>query len=207
MKRTAALLLLLIFVNLAVAHPFDSGGGSSPSSEETDLTMIILLVVVAGVGALLISDIISDSGENSQDALVADTADPLNEDTGVNWAQLNSDIEVESLPVVAISVFPGSNGRDLANYFSNLIAPGNNLYYSIYSSPVSFGQMTPAEAAATGFSFLGCQWFIATNSAGLEMHSENADDPLWLFNTADWDSAMVREASSSFLEVFMNPDR
>jgi len=205
MKRFAALLLLLIFANIAVAHPFASGGGSSSEDEETSLTMIILLTVVVGVGALLIADIISDGGENSQDALAGGTAELLNEETGVNWEQLNNNTEEEAVPVVAISVFPGSNGRNLANYFSNLIAPGDNLYYIIYSSPVSFGQMSPAEAAATGFSFLDCQWFMAADSNGIELYSENTDDPLWLFNTADWDSVMVREASSSFLEFFMNP--
>ncbi len=204
MKRIAALLFMLIFSNLAVAHPFDSGGGSSSSSEETDLTMIILVTVVAGVGALLISDIISDNKEDTRDALSGDAEESAIEDTGVNWGQLNDNVEGESIPVLAVSVFPGSNGRELANYFSNLIVPGNNLYYNIYSSPVSFGGMSPAEAAATGFSFLDCQWFLTADSAGLELHSENAENPLWLFNTAEWDSAMVREASSSFLEFFIS---
>lgn len=204
MKRIAALLFLVIFSNFAVAHPFASGGGGSSSSEETDLTMIILAVVVVGVGALLITDILDDNSTDSQDALAGgEEEEILREETGVNWEQLTGNEELEALPLVAISVFQGENGRDLAIYFSNLIARGNGLYYDIYSAPVAFGGMDSAEAAATGFSFLDCQWFIATGSSGLELHSENSENPIWVFNSVAWDSATVRNASASFLEFAM----
>ncbi|MCK5036257.1 MAG: hypothetical protein KAS73_10220 [Candidatus Sabulitectum sp.] len=206
MKRITALLLLILFSNMAVAHPFSSGGGESSSSEETDFTMIILVVVVVGVGALLLTDILSDDSTDSQDALSGEEEDILNEETGVNWVQLNGSAEQEDLPVLAISVFPGTNGRDLATYFSNLIAQGNGLYYDVYSAPVSFGEMSSAEAAATGFSFLDCQWFVAITSSGLEMHSENSENPVWFFNSAEWDSTTVRDASASFLEFSMGLD-
>ncbi|MCK5785099.1 MAG: hypothetical protein KAH54_00925 [Candidatus Sabulitectum sp.] len=204
MRRITALLLLLAFTNIAVAHPFASGGGGTSSSEETDLTWIILGVVVVGVGALLITDILTDDSRDSQDALTGETEEPLTEETGVNWEQLSGNTEEDMLPLVAVSVFPGNNGRDLADYFSNLIAPGNNLYYTIYSSPVSFGQMDPAEAASTGFSFLDCQWFVTNDASGLKLYSEDATDPLWLFSSTVWDSLTIREASSSFLEFSMN---
>lgn len=204
MKRIMALFLLLVFTNIAVAHPFDSGGGSTSSSEETDLTMIILLVVVVGLGALFVTDILTDNANDSRNAFTGDDEELLNVETGVNWGQLNDNAEQDPLPIVAISVFPGDNGRNLAGYFSNLIIQGNGLYYDLYSAPVSFGQMDPSEAAATGFSFLDCQWFIATGSSGLELHNENSETPLWLFNTTQWDSAAVRDASSSFLEFSRN---
>ncbi len=203
MKRIAALLFLVIFSNFAVAHPFSSGGGGSSSSEETDLTMIILAVVVVGVGALLITDILDDNSTDSQNALAGGEEEILREETGVNWEQLTGNEELETLPLVAISVFQGENGRDLAIYFSNLMARGNGLYYDIYSAPVAFGEMDSAEAAATGFSFLDCQWCIATGSSGLELHSENSENPIWVFNSAAWDSATVRNASASFLEFAM----
>ncbi len=200
MKRTAALVLLLIFSNVAVASPFASGGGSSSSDDETNLTMILMIVVVAGVGALLISDVIADNSNDSHDALSHNDQEAISEDTGVNWEQLASGVEIEHLPVLAVSVFNGSNGRDLANYFSNLIAPGDDLYYIVYESPVSFGQMAPVEAAETGFSFLDCQLFMAADSHKLELYSSETNEPLWLFSTSEWDSAMVREASASFLD-------
>ncbi|MEA3266444.1 MAG: hypothetical protein U9P42_05805 [Candidatus Fermentibacteria bacterium] len=206
MKRITAILLLVLFSNMAVAHPFASGGGESSSSEETDLTMIILVVVVAGVGALLLADILADDSTDSHDALSGGEEEILNEETGVNWEQLNSSEEQEALPLVAVSIFPGENGRALAAYFSNLIVQGNGLYYDVYSAPVAFGEMSSAEAAATGFSFLDCQWFIATASSGLELHSENSEDPIWFFNSTEWDSTTVREASASFLEFSMGSD-
>ena len=203
MKRFTALLLLILFSNMAVARPFSSGGGGASSAEEADLTMIILVVVVAGVGALLLTDILSDDSTDSQDALSGEEEEILNEETGVNWEQLSGSEEQEDLPVLAISVFPGANGRGLAAYFSNLIAQGNGLYYDVYSAPVSFGEMSSAEAAATGFSFLDCQWFIAAASSGLELHSENSENPVWFFNSTEWDSTTVRDASASFLEFSM----
>ncbi len=206
MKRITALLLLVLFSNMAVAHPFASGGGGSSSSEETDLTMIIMIVVIAGVGALLLTDILSDDSTNSQDALAGGEEEILNEETGVNWEQLNGSEQQETLPLVAVSVFPGENGRDLASYFSNLIAQGNGLYYDVYSAPVAFGEMSSAEAAATGFAFLDCQWFIAAASSGLELRSEDSDEPVWFFNSTEWDSTTVRDASASFLEFSMGSD-
>lgn len=204
MKRAAALFLLLLFSNVTLASPFDSGGGSTSSNEEADLTLILMIVVVAGVGALLITDVIADNSSDSQDALSHTNQETINEDTGVNWEQLAGGIEIEHLPVLAVSVFNGSNGRDLANYFCNLITPGDDLYYIVYESPVSFGQMDPTEAAATGFSFLDCQLFMAADSDRLELYSSKVNEPLWLFGTSEWDSAMVREASASFLDYSRN---
>lgn len=199
-KRASALFLLLLFSNVAVASPFASGGGSASSDDETNLTTIMMIVVVAGVGALLISDVIADNSNDSHDALSRSDQEAVSEDTGVNWERLENGVDIDLLPVLAVSVFNGSNGRDLANYFSNLIAPGDNLYYIIYESPVSFGQMAPMEAAATGFSFLDCQLFMAADSHKLELYSSEVTEPLWLFSTSEWDSAMVREASASFLD-------
>ena len=204
MKRLTAILLLLVFSNLAVASPFASGGGTESSSEETDLTLIILVVVVAGVGALIVSDILSDDDENSDDAYRDGEEVVLTEETGVNWDNLGGSSEPETLPLLAISVFPGENGSDLANYFSSMIVQGDDLYYTTYPSPVSFGNMELSEAARTGFSFLDCQWFIAADSTGLELYTETGENPAWFFNPAAWDSTTVREASSSFLEFAAN---
>ncbi len=200
MKKFTAILLLLIFSNFAVAGTFDSGGGSSSSSEETDLTMIILAVVVVGVGALFISDILADQGNDSQDALTDSNTEVINEETGINWDQLNENADLVELPLVATSVFPGANGRDLATYFSNLIGQGNELYFDVYSAPVSFGQMSPEEAAITGFSFLNCQWYLSPAPEGLELYVKDSENPAWVFSTTEWDSTVVREASASFLE-------
>lgn len=204
MKRAAALFLLLLFSNVAVASPFDSGGGSASSDDEADLSLILMIAVAAGIGAFLVLDVIADNSSDSQDALTHSNQEAISEDTGVNWEQLAGGVEIESLPVLAVSVFNGSNGRDLANYFSNLVTPGDELYYTVYESPVSFGQMDPAEAAETGFSFLDCQLFMAVDSDKLELYSNEVDEPLWLFSTSEWDSAMVREASASFLDYSRN---
>ncbi len=204
MKRTTALICLLIISNLAVAHPFASGGGSSSSSNETNLSVVITIIVVAGVAALLVTDIISDNANDSQDALSGDEEATLTEETGVNWGQLNGSTEQLSIPLLAISVFPGDNGRNLSTYFSSLLNQGDKVYYNLYSSPVSFGQMQPLEAAETGFSFLDCQMFIAAGSSGLELYRENSDTPVWSFATTEWDSVVVSEASSSFIEFSRN---
>jgi hypothetical protein len=202
MKRCAALFCLVIFASFAVADPFaGDGGGSSSSSDNSSISVILTVAVVAGVCTLFLTDIISDNAHDSPNAITETIEEPLNDETGVNWEQLNtgSISESESVPLVAVSVFPGVNGRNLAIYFSSLIEQGNNIYYRIYSSPVSFGQMNSAEAASTGFSFLGCQWFIATGNNGLELFQKNTTDPLWVFDTAEWDSSTVRNAASSFI--------
>jgi len=206
MKRITAVLLLLVFSNLAVAHPFASGGGSESSSSETDLTLVILVVVVAGVGALLVADILSDDDESN--TFPDEEESVLTEETGVNWENLGNNSAAETLPLLAISVFPVENESDinLANYFSSLIIQGDKRYYTTYPSPVSFGNMEPLEAAHTGFSFLSCQWFIAADSSGLMLYRETEDTPAWLFNPVNWDSTSVREASSSFLEFAMSLD-
>ncbi len=202
MKRITAFLLILVFCNLSVAHPFASGGGAESSSDETDLTMVILIVVVAGVGALLVTDILSD--DDGSDTFRDEEEAVLTEETGVNWENLGNSDEAEILPLLAISVFPGENGSNLANYFSSLIVQGDDLYYTTYSSAVSFGSMEPLEAAHTGFSFLDCQWFIAADSSGLMLYTETEESPAWFINPASWDSSSVREASSSFLEFAMS---
>ena len=204
MKRTTALICLLLFSNLAVAHPFASGGGSSSSSSETNLSVVITVIVVAGVAALLVTDIITDNANDSQDAISGIEEGILTEDTGVNWGQFNGDTEQSSIPLLAVSVFPGDNGRDLSTYFSNLLTQGNDVYFNLYSSPVSFGQMQPLEAAKTGFSFLDCQMFVAAASSGLELYGEDSDTPIWFFNTTEWDSVVVSEAASSFIEFSRN---
>ena len=204
MKRTTALICLLLISNLAVAHSFDSGGGSSSSSSETDLSVLITVLVVAGVAGLLVTDIISDSSNDSQDALSGEEETSLNEETGVNWEQLNESTEQSPIPLLAISVFPGDNGRNLSTYFSSLLNQGDKVYFNLYSSPVSFGQMQPLEAAETGFSFLDCQMFIAADPSGLELYGDNSEIPLWSFATTQWDSVVVSEASSSFMEFSRN---
>jgi|GEM_PF-2086970 len=202
MKRVAALLLIVIFSNIAVADPFSDGGGSTSSSDESNLSLIFTVVLLVGAGALFITDILSDDPIDSQDALAGITEQPADGTTGIEWENLagNSNPEDQPVPVVAISVFPGSSGRDLANYFSSLIEPGNSLYYTVYSSPVAFGQLSPGEAAATGFSFLHCQWFVASGPRGLELHRNDSSDIPWVYYSATFDSSMVRTASASFME-------
>ncbi len=204
MKRTTALICLLLISNLAVAHSFDSGGGSASSSEDANLSVILTIVVVAGVAALLVTDILADNLTDSQDTISGVEEEALAEETGVNWGQLNEGTEQSLIPILAVSVFPGDNGRNLSFYFSNLLTQGNNVYFDLYTSPVSFGQMDPLEAAETGFSFLDCQMFIATGSSGLELYEEDSDIPIWSFDTTEWDSVVVSEASSSFMEFFRN---
>ena len=202
MKRLTAMVCLFIFANLAVAHPFSSGGGGSSSAdEETNLSIILMAVVVVGVSALLVTDIIAD---NSQDTPSINVDEIETEDTGVNWEQLSETSDHDALPLMALAVFPGENGRNLATYFSALINQGDGVYFDSYSAPVSFGQMDPAEAAQTGFSFLNCQWFVSATDSDLILYSEDSDEPLWSFEIEEWDSLMVREASSDFLEFSRN---
>jgi hypothetical protein len=191
--------MIVLFSNIAVAHPFASGGGTQSSSEETDLTMVILGIVVAGVVTLMVSDILLDKNSDSSSVPLYGETEPIVEETGVNWNNLNSG-EEEPLPLLAISVFPGENGKNLANYFSSLIDQGDMLYYQVYPSPVAFGSMESLQAAETGFSFLNCQWFIAADSTGLTLYTANSDSSAWLFGTIVQDSTTVRNASSSFME-------
>ena len=202
MKRLTAVICLFIFANLAVAHPFSSGGGGSSSADdESNLAIILMTVVLVGVSALFVTDILADKSQNTSSV---NTDEIESEETGVNWEQLSNNSDEDSLPLMALSIFPGENGRNLAAYFSSLINQGDGIYFDNYSAPVSFGQMDPVEAAETGFSFLNCQWFIATTVSGFELYSEDTDRPIWTFQASTWDSLMVREAASSFLDFSRN---
>ena len=201
MKRAISIICLLIFANFAVAHPFASGGGTPSSSEETDLTLILTITVVVAVGALLVTDILADNSNNSQDEISGILEEQEEQETtGIDWEQLNQNTEEIAAPLFAISIFPSANGKDLAFYFSNLIEQGNSIYFSTYHSPVSFGNMNPEEAASTAFTYLDCQWYLATDSLNLLLFTQQNSEFIWSFSISDWDSLSIKEASENFLE-------
>lgn len=199
MKRAISIICLFIFANFAVAHPFASGGGTTSSSEETDLTLILTLTVVVGVAALLVTDILADNSSNSQDQ-ISGIIEEEEDETGFDWSQLNQTTDEIAAPLLAISIFPSSNGKDLASYFSSLIEQGNSIYFNTYHSPVSFGSMSPEEAASTGFTYLNCNWYLASASSNLQLFIQDNSTASWSFNISEWDSLSVKEAAESFLE-------
>ena len=201
MKRAISIICILIFANFAVAHPFDSGGGgSSSSSEETDLTLLITITVVVGLGALLVTDILADDSSDSQDELSGIIEEQGEQEvTGVDWEQLNQTDEIAA-PLLAISIFPSSDGKDLASYFSNLIEQGNSVYFNTYNSPVSFGDMTPYNAASTGFAYLDCQLYLAVDSLNLLLFTNQNTEFIWSFEVSEWDSTSINGAAENFLE-------
>ena len=202
MKRAISIICLLIFANFAVAHPFDSGGGgSSSSSEETDLTLILTITIVVGLGALLVTDILADNSTDSQDEIsgIQEEQDEL-ETTGIDWGQLNQTTDEIAAPLLAISIFPSTNGKDLASYFSGLIEQGNSIYFNTYHSPVSFGSMNPEEAASTGFTYLDCDWYLAADSSALQLFEKNHPNTSWSFQVSEWDSLSIKNAAENFME-------
>lgn len=201
MKNAAVILILLVFVTgITVASPLDQGGGGSGTDEENNLSTILMITVVAGFVAIIVGDIISDRPQVSQDALAGIDPDGATEDTGVNWENLSEKPGDNSLPQMAVAVFQMNGGRELARYFNNLLAPGENEYYSVHGPPVSLGSMPPSEAAATGFTFTDTHWFITADSTGFQMFARGISEPVWLFNAENPDSASARAASASLID-------
>lgn len=201
MKNAAVMLMLIVFIpGITVASPLDQGGGGSSTDEESNLSTILMITVVAGFVAIIVGDIISDRPQVSHDALAGIDPDAAPEDTGVNWEDLSNNSGGNDLPSLALSVFQLPGGRELARYLNNLLAPGENEYYSLYGPPVSLGSMPPSEAAATGFTFTDTHWFITADSTGFQMFARGIDEPVWLFNAENPDSASARAATASLID-------
>lgn len=204
MKNAMAVLMAAVFVlGTATASPVGQGGGSTPTDNESNLTGILMITFAAGFAALIIGDIISDSGQESQDALAGYTApDTASEDTGVNWEQFSAASPEESVPVLAVAVFPGDSGRDLARYLTGLLAPGENLLYTTNHAPVALGAMSSSQAATTGFSFMNCDMFVTGDETGFQLFERGIADPVWTYGTELLDSASVRQGASGLVEFF-----
>ena len=193
------LILLTFFLNTAVASPAGQGGGTESDAEETNISTIILIAVVAGVSWLLVSDILADNSVESQDALSGIVEEPVTyEDTGINWESVLDETQEAPVPVVAFSVFNVDNGRELTSYFTALLEQGEQLYYTIHGTPVALGNMSSPEAAATGLSFVECDWFITGDSTGIQLFSRDSDQPVWQFESTNPDSTAVSAAAASF---------
>lgn len=205
MRNALAVLITLIFVlSTAVASPFDEGGGT-PDENESNLATILMVTAVAGFAALLIGDILSDNSTDSQDALAGiPDSTTVHESTGIDWGSFSSETADNGLPVVAVAVFQGDTGRDLARYLTGLLVPGEDIYYSLYGSPVSLGNMSSSQAAETGFSFINCDMFIAGDDSGFQLFYRDNPDPVWSLEAVNPDSNAVRRASASLLDFISN---
>ena len=198
-KLTVVLILLTFFLNTAVASPAGQGGGTESDAEETNISTIILIAVVAGVSWLLVSDILADKSVESQDALSGIVEEPVTyEDTGINWESVLDETQEAPVPVVAFSVFNVDNGRELTSYFTALLQQDEEIFYTIQGTPIALGSMSPSEAAATGLSFVDCDWFITGDNTGVQLFSRNSDQPVWQFESLNPDSNAVRAAAASF---------
>lgn len=207
MKKAMAVLMTMVFIlGTAVASPLGEGGGSSTDDSESNLAGILMITVIAGFAALLVGDIISDNAENSQDALagISDSASVV-EETGVDWNQLNGDSAEGSIPVLAVAVFQADSGRDLARYLTALLAPGDQRDYSIQGAPVALGSLSSAEAAATGFTFMNCDFFVTGDDEGIKLFMKGNASPVWTYDAVPLDSNTVRGASASLMEFLSIP--
>lgn len=200
-KLTAVLIILAFSLNTAVASPMGQGGGSGDDPEDASISTLILVVVVVGVAGLLVSDIIADNSEDSQDALSGVVTEPeTSQETGVDWGSIVQESDAPFVPKLAISVFNIENGRNLAGYFSALLQQDEELNYSIQGTPIALGAMSSAQAAQTGLSFVDCDWFVTGDSTGVQLFSKVQTSPIWHFYSDIPDSAAVRAAAESFRE-------
>lgn len=207
MKKVSAVLICLVFMaGTAVASPFGEGGGSSPGEEESNLAAILMITVVVGFTALLVGDIMADDGLESQDALAGIPSDSVevSEQTGVDWARLTP---ADSLPVLAIAVFQGNGGRESARYMASLLSSRENIDYTIHGSPAALGNLSPGEAASTGFSFVPSDFFLTGGPEGLFLFRRGNGEPHWSFpaSEAGMDSVYIRSAASSLIEHLTLP--
>lgn len=198
-KFTAVLILLAFFFNTAVASPAGQGGGSGSETDDSNISIIVTVALIVGVSALFVMDILSENSEDSQDALsgIVEEAEAP-EETGIDWESILDETGDEQIPVVSLAVFNVENGKDLTHYFAALLEQGEQLFYSIHGMPVALGSMPSSEAAATGFSFMDCNWFVTGDNTGIKLFAQNQNDPVWQFNSTHADSAMIRAAAASF---------
>jgi len=199
--KVIATVLILLFSATSAAYPGDEGGGSSSGDEDSTLSGILMITVVVGVAVILVSDILSDNAQDSQDALAGiNVTDATSDQTGVNWDQIAHDAEGDGIPVLAVAVFNIPSGRDLARYFTGLLAPGEEIHYTVYGPPLFLGSIPPAQAAATGFSAVNCNWFITGDSTGIQLFQKGQPEPVWFFAGQNPDSSSIRTASARFFE-------
>jgi len=60
--------------------------------------------------------------------------------------------------------------------------------------------MSSAEAAATGFSFMDCSWFITGDNSGIQLFIRGDSQPVWHSDSPATDSIGVRAAAAGFRE-------
>lgn len=190
----SALAVVFLVSATAGAFPAGSGGGSSSGSEDASIEGWLALGAASMVAGLLIWDILRDQGESP--AVVPDTAATL-DSTGVDWAHLQTGLP-ESSVVIGVSVFPGGNGWNLAQYFQKLLLPLEEEGFTFGGDPVDLGAIPMAEQAAMADDFLGYTWFVAANDSSVNIFT-GGQTPSWSAPMASWDSVSVRNAAVALL--------
>lgn len=167
-----------------------SGEGSSTTSQDGfELEGWIALGAAAAVAGILIWDVISDSdGESAP----PDSASATVVSTGIEWNTLRP--VRDGATVIGISVFPGSNGWNLAQYFQQLLLPLEDRGYLFAGDPVNLGAMDAPQQAAMARDFFECTWFVAARDSSLVLF-DGEGLQAWSFPVARWDSAGTRSAA------------
>jgi hypothetical protein len=190
------LLLAVVFLvsTTAGAFPAGSGSGSSSGSEDENIEGWLALGAAAMVAGLLIWDIVRDTEETPT---VTPEASETVDSTGIDWANLQA-VPLESAVVIGVSVFPGGNGWELAQYFQKLLLPLEDEGFTFGGDPVNLGAISMTEQAAMAEDFLGFSWFVAADDSSLNLFTRD-QTPAWSAPVTSWDSLSVRNAAVELL--------
>jgi hypothetical protein len=173
----------------AQARAGSGEGASSAGDDGVELEGWIALGAAAVVAGILIWDVMSDSGGESAPS---DSAAAAVVPTGIEWTSLRP--LRDGATVVGVSVFPGDDGWNLAQYFQQLLLPLEDRGYLFAGDPMNLGPLEARQQAALAGDFFECTWFVAALDSSLELLDVEGRR-IWSFPVAGWDSAGTRSAA------------
>jgi hypothetical protein len=167
----------------------DSGGGGGGTEESNSINMTyVALGLALLVGGYLIYDAIADAGDDVEAA--TDSIGII--DTGVDWDRaLNTATGQVSL---AVSVLPGSHGRQRAVELIRTLREMTGENVHIYEDPVDLGQGPETERAALAREFFGTDYLIfqtAQEDSLLRFGIASRDSVLWTSQDQTGNSMVV----------------
>lgn len=173
-RTTAAVLLISLFIFSCPVMGAGGGSGESEVGDSNTMTYITIGLIVL-VGGFFIVDVLTSSGEET---VPADTVSDQIIETGVNWDQV---LLENKLITIAVSVFPGENGSNIAMQFINALNELVSDNIAVFDNPLDLGTDSAVDRVTIAREFFGVDYLIfqVDNSETLQYGIASPDSVLW----------------------------